>query len=152
MFLLSHQLLNALRGADMGKRLLAGGFHSPLYLALNPRHVVDVFHHGFLLLFSNFSLSFGIDGFFPAFALCCFCIAANRLVFTSPIIIPHPLRRAWNQFLKLRYNVQQDRHFVAEELHGLQEAERIGIHKVASGDLAVLADVVDDHLYELLLI
>ena len=31
---------------------------------------------------------FPTDGFIPAFARCCFCIAANLLVFTSPTVFP----------------------------------------------------------------
>ena len=73
----------------MGKRLLAGSLHPLLYLALNPSHVVDIAHHGFFLLFSNFILPFGIGGLIPAFALCFFCFAASLLVLTSPILVIH---------------------------------------------------------------
>ena len=32
--------------------------------------------------------NFPVGGFIPAFARCCFCIAANLLVFTSPTVFP----------------------------------------------------------------
>lgn len=47
----------------------------------------------FRLDLSSLKFAFDIGGRITAFAVCCFCIAANRLVFTSPMKKKSPLKR-----------------------------------------------------------
>ncbi len=71
-----------------------GGWKSLRYLALPAGgKFTTVRHYGWRGPDENFARGTGTfrslcGGFIPAFARCCFCIAASLLVFTSPIRFP----------------------------------------------------------------